>query len=154
MEAIEVELREIDPSWMVNTDRHHLNTGFRLNMASELVRPCEIYFQPYMAGNDQMSLPDIITVVMRNYPPEIRKLLLSKVQLVGGGSSIPGLKERLQVEMTSLSEIGSEINIELAREPRLGCFFGMRGLANKYPEYVRQNSIRRNDFLQGRNGLK
>jgi hypothetical protein len=40
MEALEVELREIDPSWMVNTDRHHLNTGFTLHLASELIRPC------------------------------------------------------------------------------------------------------------------
>lgn len=36
----------------------------------------------------------------------------------------------------------------------MGCFFGMRGLANKYPEYVKQNSIRRIDFLNGNMGTK
>ena len=27
LEAIEEELRDVDPSWMQNTDKHHLNTG-------------------------------------------------------------------------------------------------------------------------------
>lgn len=67
IEALEVELREIDPSWMVNTDRHHLNTGYTLHLAAEIYRPGEIYFQPYMAGNDQMPIHDIITLCLKNY---------------------------------------------------------------------------------------
>jgi actin-related protein len=139
---------------MVNTDRHHLNTGFTLHLASELVRPCEIYFQPYMAGNDQMSLPDIVALVLRNYTPEMRRVLLGNVRLVGGGCAVPGIRERLLKELTALAEVGTQIHIEVAREPRLGCFYGMRGLVNKYPEYVKQNSIRRIDFLHGNIGTK
>lgn len=128
---------------MVDTDRHHLNTGYTLHLASELIRPCEAYFQPYMLGNDQMSLPDIIALVVARYPPKIRSILLSRILLVSGGCRITGLRERLLTEVISRSEAGSQVDIKVAREPQLGCFLGMRGLAAKYTDYVRQNSIKR-----------
>lgn len=149
MEALEVELREIDPSWMVDTDRHHLNTGYTLHLASELVRPCEAYFQPYLIGNDQMSLPDIVALVLSRYSSEVRNTLLRSILLVSGACNIKGLRERLLAEVTSRAEAGSLVDIRVAKEPQLGCFLGMRGLAAKYPDYLRQHSIKRTEWMQG-----
>jgi actin-related protein len=102
-----------------------------------------------MAGNDQMSLPDIIALVVSRYPPDVKSQLLQSILLVSGGCKIAGLRERLISEITSRSEAGSKIDIAVAREPQLGCFFGMRGLAAKYPEYIKQHSIKRTEWLQG-----
>ena len=68
-----------------------------------------------MIGNDQMSLPDIITLVVSRYSSDVRKALLQSILLVSGGCKLNGLQERLFTEVTSRSEAGTNIDIKVAR---------------------------------------
>lgn len=56
-----------------------------------------------MIGNDQMSLPDIIALVVSRYSVEVRNTLLQRILLVSGACKINGLRERLISEVTSRS---------------------------------------------------
>lgn len=96
LDAIEEELRDVDPSWMQSTDRHHLNTGNTLYLSTELIKCAEIYFQPTLVGNDQVNLPDCVYSSLRYYDRETQQELLNSVLMVGGGCLLKGLRERFE----------------------------------------------------------
>ena len=56
LEAMEAELREIDPEWKQAKDHHHLKETNQLFLQTDLVKCHEIYFQPLMIGVNQVDL--------------------------------------------------------------------------------------------------
>lgn len=92
---MEAELREIDPEWTQAKDHHHLKETNQLFLLTDLVKCHEIYFQPLMIGLNQIDLVQTITSVLSVYPTKISAALLANIIVVGGGSVVPGLKERL-----------------------------------------------------------
>ena len=90
---MEAELREIDPEW--TQDHHHLKETNQLFLLTDLVKCNEVYFQPLMIGLSQIDLVQTITSVLSVYPAKIAAALLANIVAVGGGSVVPGLKERL-----------------------------------------------------------
>ena len=95
LEAMEAELREIDPEWTQAKDHHHLKETNQLFLLTDLVKCHEIYFQPLMIGLNQIDLVQTITSALSVYPKKIAAALLANIIVVGGGSVVPGLKERL-----------------------------------------------------------
>lgn len=88
-------MREIDPEWTQAKDHHHLKETNQLFLLTDLVRCHEIYFQPLMVGNNQIDLVQTIVALLSPYPTAQASALLANIVLVGGGSVVPGLKQRL-----------------------------------------------------------
>lgn len=88
-------MREIDPEWTQAKDHHHLKEGNQLFLQTDLVKCHEIYFQPLIVGQNQLDLVQTIASVLTLYNEKDKAALLSNIVVVGGGSVITGLKERL-----------------------------------------------------------
>lgn len=56
LEAMETELREIDPEWKQSKDYHHLKETNQLFLQTDLIKCQEIYFQPSIVGVAQSDL--------------------------------------------------------------------------------------------------
>lgn len=97
---MEAELREIDPEWTQAKDHHHLKETNQLFLLSDLVKCHEIYFQPLMIGLNQIDLVTAVTQTLAKFSPPHSNNLRNNIILLGGGSEIPGLKERLERDLT------------------------------------------------------
>lgn len=97
---MEAELREIDPEWTQAKDHHHLKETNQLFLQTDLTRCHEIYFQPLMIGVNQIDLVTAISRILANYPIPEADLLRKNIVLVGGGSQVKGLEQRLRRDLT------------------------------------------------------
>ncbi|MBD3211703.1 MAG: hypothetical protein GF311_03770 [Candidatus Lokiarchaeota archaeon] len=73
------------------------NSKLKINYERFMIS--EPLFDPKLVHIDYMSLPEVIAKIVRFWDRENWADLLSNVILSGGGSLIPGLKERLQFEL-------------------------------------------------------
>jgi actin-related protein len=97
---MEAELREIDPEWTQAKDHHHLKEINQLFLQTDLTRCHEIYFQPLMIGVNQIDIVTAISRILANYPISEADLLRKNIVLVGGGSQVKGLEQRLRKDLT------------------------------------------------------
>lgn len=73
------------------------NSKLKINYERFMIS--EPLFDPKLVHIDYMSLPEVIAKIIRFWDRENWSDLLSNVILSGGGSLIPGLKDRLQFEL-------------------------------------------------------
>ena len=59
----------------------------------------EVLFQPALIGMGDVGLTEAVINVLQEVDPEVRAELASKILLVGGGSTLPGLRERMVREL-------------------------------------------------------
>jgi len=76
-----------------------LPDGIKLKINYERFQISEILFNPKLIHVDFMSLDEIIAKVVKTWEMENWGELLSNIILSGGGSLIPGLNERLRLEV-------------------------------------------------------
>ena len=79
-----------------------------------------------MIGLNQMDLIQTITSLLSVYPDKITASLLSNVVVVGGGSVVPGLKERLERDLKCESAVNSNISVKIGKGGVNGAFLGMQ----------------------------
>ncbi|MFO8019791.1 MAG: hypothetical protein R6U96_14295 [Promethearchaeia archaeon] len=60
----------------------------------------EPLFDPSLVHVDYMGLPEAIATIVKNWDRENWEELLSNIIIAGGSSLIPGLKERIKLELT------------------------------------------------------
>ncbi len=144
---MEAELREIDPEWTQAKDHHHLKETNQLFLLTELVRCHEIYFQPLMVGNNQLDLVQTIVAILAPYPPTTVQALLSNIVLVGGGSAVPGLKQRLERDLVRECPVGSRVNVRVGRGGSKGAFLGMQYIGRHERDLLERMSYKREDYL-------
>ena len=77
-----------------------LPDGSKLEINSERFQLVEPLFDPSKIHIDYIGLPEAIAKVIRTWDREDWIELLPNIVLVGGGSSIPGLEKRLQIEIS------------------------------------------------------
>jgi actin-related protein len=73
-----------------------------------------------------MDLVQTISAVLSVYPNKTINALLSNILVVGGGSVIPGLKERLERDLRRESPVGSTICVKIGKGGVNGAFLGMQ----------------------------
>jgi len=82
----------------------------------------EIYFQPSIAGLDQMSIPETLFTLsesvsgargLADYAP------LQSVLLVGGSSLFRGMGARIEAELRTRCRVGADLRVLRARDPSL-----------------------------------
>jgi len=77
-----------------------LPDGSKLEINSERFQLVEPLFDPSLIHIDYIGLPEAIVKVIRTWDREDWIELLPSIVLVGGGSLIPGLEKRLQLEIS------------------------------------------------------
>ncbi|MHA1987924.1 MAG: hypothetical protein ACW98D_14910 [Promethearchaeota archaeon] len=77
-----------------------LPDGSKLEINSERFQLVEPLFDPSIIHIDYIGLPEAIAKVIKTWDREDWVELLPNILLVGGGSLIPGLEKRLQIEIS------------------------------------------------------
>ncbi|VVT43746.1 uncharacterized protein SAPINGB_P000127 [Magnusiomyces paraingens] len=70
-----------------------------LRLSTERFSVPELLFSPHHIGLNQAGLAETIVNAASKAPPELRSLLLANVVVVGGGANIPGVVERLRLDL-------------------------------------------------------
>ena len=97
---------------VVEVDRFQLPDHRKMvTLDSALFKAPEGLFSPHLWGKDVPGLHEIVWKAIQACPIDQRRELSKKVYLSGASSLIPGLKERLQKELTSLSPTGVAVEV-------------------------------------------
>jgi len=113
------EPSEIDES-LTPGESHQLHIGV------ERYRAPELLFKPYMMGSSEAGLTEVIGYVLSLFNAEDQLKLSANVVLAGGLANLPGLKERIQAELTSIRPFQSYSNVQILNNPSLSAWYGMR----------------------------
>ena len=70
------------------------------------------------------------------FPQNVQQQLRRNIVLVGGGSGIAGLPERMKRDLIRESPTGSEIKIKVSKEGAEGAFKGMQYIAKYEKELL------------------
>lgn len=73
-----------------------------------------------------MDLIQTIASLLSVYPKDTINSLLSNIVVVGGGSVVQGLKERLERDLKRESPVGSNISVKIGKGGSNGAFLGMQ----------------------------
>ncbi|MBN1801692.1 MAG: hypothetical protein JW891_09320 [Candidatus Lokiarchaeota archaeon] len=126
----------------------NLPDGNSLMINSERFMLAEPLFNPKLIHMDYFSLAEAISKVIKTWAREDWEELLSNIILAGGGSLIPGLKDRLKIELKNFfpDKITSKINvISLAgREHMSWIGASILYLKNQFQKGWIENSIQEN----------
>jgi len=87
--------------------------GTNLDINYERFMLAEPLFNPRLIHMDYIGLPEAISKVIKSWDRENWEEIMENVVLSGGGSLIPGLKERLKVELKKYfsDKINNKINV-------------------------------------------
>ncbi|MFX1251898.1 MAG: actin, cytoplasmic 2 [Promethearchaeota archaeon] len=88
-----------------------LQSGEPLLIGSECFLAPEVLFNPTLIGRDDPPLHEAIHSAIQSCDIDMRQELYSNIILVGGSSLIPGLKERLHLELQRHIPAGYELRV-------------------------------------------
>ena len=118
--------------------------GWDVSAAVERVQIPEIYFQPSIAGVDQLSVTDTVEACCSaGGAPGWDSDLLRSILLTGGSSRFQGMPQRLQRELRERCRVGTQINVFGSADATLDAWRGAadysRGLvenAGRFAHFV------------------
>lgn len=107
------EIKRIKDGFTKYNSTIDLPDGSSLGINSERFLLVEPLFDPSIIHIDYMGLPEAIAKVVRTWERENWEELLSNIILAGGGSLIPGLENRLKIEISKhfSDKIKEKINV-------------------------------------------
>ena len=95
----EVEIESIKQGFTNFDQVINFPDGSSLGINSERFMLTEPYFNPKIIRIDYIGLPEVIAKVIKSWDRENWEELIPNIILSGGGSLIPGLKERMKLEI-------------------------------------------------------
>lgn len=99
---------------VVDVDRFQLPDHRKIvTLDSALFKAPEGLFSPHVWGKDVPGLHEIVWKAIQACPIDYRRELAKKIYLSGGSSVLPGLKERLQKEISALAPTGIVIEVHV-----------------------------------------
>ncbi|XP_066139076.1 actin-related protein 5-like isoform X2 [Euwallacea fornicatus] len=101
----------------------------QLHIGVEMFRAPELLFKPYMLGSQEAGLSEVIAYVLSLFDADNQLKLASNVVVVGGLANLPGLRERLLTELTSVRPFKSTVNVTVMNSPTLASWYGARHFA-------------------------
>ncbi len=96
---VEVEHKRIKEGVLKYDKEFILPDGNRLVINSERFMLSEPLFDPKLIHMDYINLPEAISEIIKSWERENWEELISNIILSGGASLIPGLKDRLKIEL-------------------------------------------------------
>ncbi|MHA1293596.1 MAG: hypothetical protein ACTSQJ_13135 [Promethearchaeota archaeon] len=129
----------------------NLPDGSSLEINSERFMVSEPLFNPKLIHIDYIGLPEAIFKVIQSWDRENWEELVPNIILAGGGSLIPGLKERLKSEISSLfsEKIKDKINVIAVNGREHMGWIGASILYSK--DQLKKGWIRRSEVKQSQN---
>ena len=116
---------------VVEVDRFQLPDHRKMiTLDSATFKATEGLFSPHVWGKDILGLHDIVWKAIQACPIDQRRELSKKIFLSGGSSTLPGLKERLQKELTSLSPTGVSVEVHCSETSHHAAYCGAAVLAS------------------------
>ena len=109
----EVEIDSIKQGFTNYDQVINFPDGSNLGINLERFMLTEPFFDPKLIRIDYIGLPEAIAKVIQSWDRENWEELISNIILSGGGSLIPGLKERLKIEIMKYfsDKINQKVNI-------------------------------------------
>ncbi|KAL3289491.1 hypothetical protein HHI36_022912 [Cryptolaemus montrouzieri] len=131
---LEETIREYEPN-----ELEIVNPGetYQLHVGIERYRAPELLFKPYMLGSSEAGLSEVIAYVLSLFKAEEQFLLASNVVIMGGLSSLRGLKERILSDLISVRPFKSKVNVKIAKNPGLTAWCGAKKWT-KNPEFKKK----------------
>ena len=131
---IETVLKQQDPNFILEGENGEKPVSiaemYQLHYGTEQIRGPEVLFQPSMVGEDHCGISDTLEFILKQYPPEVVERIVQNVYITGGMSSIPGLKERVEIDLQSMLPFKSKFNITCAKNPVFDAWYGAKNFAN------------------------
>lgn len=98
----------------------------QIHVGVELHRVPELLFQPSMIGSCEAGLVETMDYVLKLFPQDKQMILANNIFLTGTCCQIPGLKERLEREMTEIRPFQSTHKVTIAESPGLDAWLGAK----------------------------
>ncbi|XP_046405545.1 actin-related protein 5 [Ischnura elegans] len=111
------------PSLVDPAERHQLHVGV------ERIRTPEIVFQPHMLGVEQGGLSEVMECVLKQFSPDVQQELANNIFISGAVAGLPGLLDRVKMELQQIRPFGSNIRISKPFDPSLDAWYGARNFA-------------------------
>lgn len=96
-----------------------------------------------IVGTNQIDLVKAIARLLQSCQPTVANQLRKNIIIVGGGSKIPGLAERLTRDLVSESPTGSDIKVSIGKGGAYGAYLGMQYIAKYEKELLDRFSYKR-----------
>uniref|UniRef100_A0A7S4IC87 Actin n=1 Tax=Vannella robusta TaxID=1487602 RepID=A0A7S4IC87_9EUKA len=109
--------------------QYELPDGQVIEIGKELFRCTEPFFNPSLFGVEGKAIHHSIRECISTCDPGLQNSLCQNVLLTGGSSMFPGMKERLQMELTSL---GLNVQVSKVDDGRYASWVGGSMLASVY----------------------
>jgi len=125
------DLTTLQEIYSKNEQCYSLPDGQELRIGYERVRATEILFHPELAGiSDSNGLSQKIYDSIQRCDMHLRRTMAENIILCGGCSMIPGLKERLENDLSNLLPESTRIEVTQTNERRFSSWFGAATLSN------------------------
>jgi len=126
----------------------------QVHLSTELSVVPEILFQPSIIGLDQSGLAETIQFIFSKYSDADVARLGNNVFLTGGLAAIPGLKERLELELRQILPFQSTFKVECCEDPVLDGWRGASAWASD-PNNLKSGFLSKSEYeSQGEGYLK
>eukprot|EP00871_Galdieria_phlegrea_P004576 jgi/Galph1/5119/GphlegSOOS_G3771.1 len=109
---------------------YELPDGQVITVGSERFRCPEVLFQPSLIGMESEGLHTVAYQSIMKCDVDIRKDLYGNVVLSGGSTMFPGISERMQTELSSVSPASMKIKIVAPAERKYSVWIGGSILAS------------------------
>lgn len=122
-----------------------LNSGETIKLSSEAFRACELMFEPSLIGAEGLGVHHLLLECINSFDSSLKKLLFRNVVLGGGNMVFPGMAERMEKELKSLT-VGQ--NVEIKVHPNENQFSAWQGgsILSCLPEFEK-NWITQDDYI-------
>ncbi|KRZ67996.1 actin [Trichinella papuae] len=116
----------------------------KIQMGNERFESCEMLFHPKRWGFDIKSLPKIIFQSIQSCAIDSRRALYENIFLAGGTSLLPGLQERIELELGRLVPKSVKVQVHAAPFRYHASFIGAKILADS--SAIQQFTIKKDGF--------
>jgi actin len=114
----------------VTEKSYELPDGQSITIGKERFLCPEALFQPSLLGKDVEGVPKITFNSIANSDIDIRKELFRNIVLSGGTTLFPGIAERMQKELTELTQSKVKIDVDAPPERKYSAWMGGSLLAS------------------------
>ena len=125
-----------------NDNKYELLDGTTIYIGKELIQSPEILFQPSLIDYCHDGIHEIIHQSIQNCDEDIREQLYKNIVLSGGSTMFNGMKERLQNEISSMTQ--NEVKVISNPERNIATWIGGSILGSL--SCFEYNSIRKEEY--------
>jgi len=141
-ENLKVIVRPYEQREQVYKSKSNITT-----VGNERFQVPEVLFNPGDIGMMEAGLPELIMQSINSLPEGIRPAMLENIILTGGNAQIPGIVERLYLEVRQLAPTNYKTQIRCTIDPIKSTWLGGVNFA-KNQENLKKSVVTRQQYLE------